>query len=299
MESFCSSEFAFWVQFTLFDQLALAYARILELGFQLVIGFSAAGDFGVVVSAPNAMLHYSQAIHLAGMDNFCEPLRREVFETLFGTHVAVVVLMLCEEGPGGFSIPEGNRRPAKLAEVLELFDELNERDQVEEQIRHLLCLVENSRPTQCREFLQTVASYLPSAVILDSVSTRWFGADRVRDEFSMIPSAADQEGNSPDIAMMPALMSPETASEFVQDVLNDQIIAQFAERAKSRAASVSAYLNNLLGAFRRSPRVGPRPIQLTRGHCRFSLPLTVEQMMEARDTNNGIRNFLIECRGAV
>jgi hypothetical protein len=300
MRPYCSSEFAYWVQFYLFNQLGAAYAKILELGVQLVVDFSAGAELNGMFMPLQMMSHYAQVIRLIGMDTFCQPVRREVIESLFGPDSDFVIRTFCIETGGVLTIPNGNRQPEYVEQVLSHVTDLALRQELESRVSHLMLLARNVLARRCRDFLQVIAPYLPSAVILDAAASKFFDPRVVHETFGMIPSASDRELNpAVPTALMPSFMSPEMVSEFLPNIPSDQIHAQFTERIRSNALSVTVYLADFIAAIGGFERYQPAPIQLIAGHCRFVMPVAIDQMKANEAVNLRIREFLHGAERAV
>jgi hypothetical protein len=292
VKALCPTDFAQWVQFRLFTELAAAHAILVELGVQLVVDFPAAGNFANLPGPLAALAHCCHAVRLIGMENFAQPLRREVLVGLFGAKAELVAEAMCTSD--GLRIPKERTTDEHIRRVAGAIGDPD----AERKIRYLVWIVQQEHPAGVRDFLESRAPYLPAAVLLDTATTRFFGAKRVRGEFRMIPGQAEiTDGET--LALMPQYLSPEMFSEFPLDTTNDLMERQLRDRAGSAAAAVTVYLGDLLAVFGRYKRPMPAPIQLIHGHLRFSLPMSIDEMKQNSETNTRIHDFLTHAGRAV
>jgi hypothetical protein len=173
-------------------------------------------------------------------------------------------------------------------------------------LEDLISYSRDASAEDCRGFLAGKSPLWPSAIILDSTATRFFGAETVEREFGMIPSG-DENMNGQLFALIPAHLAPDKISEFpIEDSIR-QIRDKIENRAGLRdAMSVTVYLCDLLAAFSGVPIEGeqedggshreePHSIQLLPGCCRFTFPVTLEELKTKAKVVQNIHEFLAKC----
>jgi hypothetical protein len=300
IQSACKTEFGRWVQFFLFGQLGQAYERILNLGMQLVVDLTPSGPLHEFFEPLQMWSRYAQAIHLIGLDLYCDPVRREVIESLIGAkHTEFIVRTFCEQRGDTLHIPERCRTPAYLEQVRAQMGDQALAGEFRRRLEYLFGFVSNADQAKYRDYLRRIAPLLPAALIIDSTATAFFGAQAVAMEFDAIPAGSGLVQGIP-IALMPARLAPDLVSEFVQPVPSEQVLEQIRERAASPdALSVTVYLCDLLSAIGLYDRHPPPPIQLISGDCRFSLPMSLAELRQEHRATSQISEFLTACQRAI
>jgi hypothetical protein len=296
----CRTEFGRWVQFFLFGQLAEAYKKILEMGIQLVINLDVSGTCTAFFEQVKTWAHYAQTLQLTGMDLYCSPVRREVIEGIFGKkHTPFIITTFCEQRGDSLSIPNRCKTQAYLAQVVDRMGDPALAGEIKRKLEYFLGFVTNADTAKCRDALCKVPPLLPAALLIDPAATEFFGPKVVTDEFRSIAGACSAIPNVP-TALMPNVLAPDMVSEFPENVSCEEILAKIRGRANDHEPlSVTVYLCDLLAACGGYDRHPPPPIQLISGHCRFALPLSLQELQQDQATISRIYEILSECKRVV
>jgi hypothetical protein len=294
MFAVCESEFAQWVQWTLWQQFSDAYQRIVAIGIQLMIDFVADEDWGYLPSKLIAVSHFAQLVRIVRMERVLfEPLEvQQVYAAYGSTEAAAYPLSqfwTVKDGVAAFK--------PQIVSVRWVQDVLTNRPQAEAQA--LRPLLECARAKRA-PILAALAMDAGASFVLDAPIAAWLAAftnerNCVWEKLGMIP-AGDKPASGGPSFVMPKRLSPEEISEFPEEETQESIARAVSERATSDAQAVTVYLHDLLVTVARMERVIPDTLQSIEGHCRWVFPRTVEELRASSEITQQVQAFVEKCQ---
>jgi hypothetical protein len=268
--SFCTNEFAHWLQCLLFRQLERAFERMVRIGVQLILDFAIDGPEKEPLLT---FARFAHGIRIVGLDNYLQPVTEDYLRAFFRQDSEFILRSFFEVTEFGvFQKPEFSDQSAVDA-VLRSVPSQGKRHELAGKIGFIKR--RQSEPDTWSTFLPDLCKNVACAIVLDAPATQSLGSQRVVKDFMMIPSASEPTPNG---IVVPVHMSPEMVSEFPGDVDLRRIQQAMEQRAQTDAVSVTVYLNDLLVITGVVDRAAPEPLQLISGHCRFTFPMSVREL---------------------
>lgn len=290
IKKYCDNEFALFVQCFLFQQMSSAYERIVDIGVQLITDFVVLGDLQSANEKLLTMSHFSHSIRIVGIEKYMFGLTIDAIKTIIGEeHANFVIKKFCVVNGNYATVNPAYLTPKGVEMAVQYLDPRIV-PELEPKLHQLFKSAMLVNPPLCHEILSRIAMNVPCTLIMDSLGTKVFTADKVVTGFGMIPSSnsTKEKGHM----MTPNYLSPEMISEFPADVDNASILTEIISRVSGSSSSICLYLNDLLVAFGRYRRFSPEPVQMIKNHCRFLFPATISDLQSDSETNRAIRDFI-------
>lgn len=141
--------------------------------------------------------------------------------------------------------------------------------------------------------LASIAPNCPSSLILDQMSCDILKPEIVA-KMGITPYSSNPirsgDGSNESQFLGPMFLSPEMASEFPLSMLPEAIFDCVDSRFKAKEQVVEVYFIDVLRAL--GYDAGVEPIQTIKGHCRFLLQFTLQDLFGDQETNEKIRTLL-------
>lgn len=285
MKEICKTEFELWVQFNLAVEYQNCFEGIVELGIDLITDIVLYENTSIK-SLLKVESKRAQIIRLVGLLNSLTPLTVERVHEVCGDDTQFVLENYCKVYDDTVIFEEKYRNPELIEQIPE--------PEFKEKIKRLFTMsIDQKKYESCQESMQRLPMLppqYPCAIMLDQATTSFLTIPRTY-ELHYIPSSSNHEGQFASF-VEPKYLSPEIVSEFDQ-VSTQQEMAQIIEsRVKSNAISVVIYLQDLLSAFGVFLHPQVKPLQLIEHHCRFTFPVSIEDLNCNTDLITKVREFL-------
>jgi hypothetical protein len=284
------SDFGRWVQWRLWQQLADAYAQVVNLGgVQLMIDVVAepAGDWAARLIAASRCAQIVRVVRLESV--LFAPLDPEAVRQAFppGAGADLFLGHFCAVGDGHVHLKSWIVDPARVRAVLARFAPAD----AHAQSAALTRLMHQAMAGPMRS-VHAAAGDAGAAIVLEARIAdfcRMLGRQGVVWEgLGMIPATDDARAAAPAF-LMPRRLSPEMISEFPEDATPQQIREHIKHRAGSPAQAVTVYLHDLLVAEAGMQRVTPQSLEEIEGYCRFTFPFTIEELRANQEITSRVQ----------
>jgi hypothetical protein len=286
--------FARWAHGFLFQQLSQAYQRILEDGMQLFIDLIVEQD-----ETPQrleqkliGLSQYASGIRIVWADlPALVPLRFDSVCSVFDDRRELLSVLQERFGHRDgdyFVLVRSIRNEYWVQSQLSDIDPRMRQDMTTRMARLIAASLEPFTAV-----FRRIASVVPATLILDQVSTRWFGPEVVWRDFRILPSVREPIPNIPSV-ITPGWLSPEIVSEFELGKPGSEILDHVRRRVACDAPAITFYVYDFLTSVLDLPRQEPAPIQRVRGQCRFRFPMYMDDLIQDSVLQERVHRFIQE-----
>ena len=280
----CPSQFALYVQYVLYKELADASTHAMENGISLVLDVLCDDTPGSLDQQIQILSPFASYLKIVNGSSFLSPISFTDVVSIFGKKTQSVLNAIDVIGTAVFIKPRYSR-DFEAAAICKI--EPSEYSDFCQRFNHLSALATSEeRRTRSQEFYQffaSIANVAASAVLLDEAASSLFNEDIIR-KSNIVPC-------TPHGFYEPSFLSPEVFSEFSSPISETEAISRIQRKLSSSAKCVTLYLGDLMHALGIN-RIAGEKICDKKHHNRFVLNVSAEDLLSKKENNKTIFSFL-------